>query len=381
MGGADAGAALTNDVNHTIAGSGQLGNGTMGITNRGTILGDQAHALVVNPGSNGLTNLGVMRSSGNGTLTLSTGVFDNTNGLIEALDGSRVTLSGGATVSGGMFATTGTGALQVVAGDSAILAGTITNDGTVQVHGYYATSLNISGATTMTGNGIVRMSDYASRMGGADAGAALTNDVNHTIAGSGQLGNGTMGITNKGTILGDQFHALVVNPGSNGLTNLGVLRAATGGTLEMATSQFESAGTVAAEGGGIVVVDGNYSQTAAAALNFEILGSEDGHSHSGYMHVLGDASLFGSMTVEFDGYSPVAGDSWTLLYSDGLLSRHDLTRQILGLAPGFRVNEVFTDHMYQLTVTAVPEPSAAAMLIALGGAALLGCLRQRSRVS
>ena len=97
---------LTIGAGQTIQGSGNLGNGQTTFTNNGTIIANQANALVIQPGgaSADFTNnaSGILRANG-GTLQLSgtsSGVFMN-NGVIEALNGSQVQLVNNASVVGG----------------------------------------------------------------------------------------------------------------------------------------------------------------------------------------------------------------------------------------------------------------------------------------
>ena len=66
----------------------------------------------------------------------------------------------------------------------------------------------------------------------------LTNETTHTIAGSGQLGYGSLSIVNHGLIDANhpinvnQTNALTVNPGYSGtVTNTGTMQASNGGYL------------------------------------------------------------------------------------------------------------------------------------------------------
>ena len=79
-------------------------------------------------------------------------------------------------------------------------------------------------ASRSTGGGVLSMSNNGNnRIYANTAGVTLTNDVNHTIEGSGQIGinNGGNGFTliNNGTILANQSVALSIAPSGNTTNN------------------------------------------------------------------------------------------------------------------------------------------------------------------
>ena len=72
--------------------------------------------LLVDPNAtSGLTNTGIMQASAGGLAPLDGkrgGDFNNSGGLIQALDGSEVQLTAGATINGGTLTTLGSGVIR-----------------------------------------------------------------------------------------------------------------------------------------------------------------------------------------------------------------------------------------------------------------------------
>ncbi len=272
--GGSAGEAFTIQGEANNSGSG-LGANELTVVVRSGGLVDanvQAGVLNVDPGSGGLTNQGLMRASNGGLLLLNGnggGGFDNSSGIISALNGSEVQLSNGVTISGGVLQTSGTGFFRTLnsailsgltnAGDfrvtnntSLTLVGTINNTGSISVNstGNF-TDLLINGNVTLTGNGTVNLND-AARIRGA---GVLTN-ANNVIQGSANnsgsgLGVNEIGIINQAAGVIDASvsggAAFNIDPGTAGLINQGIMRASNGGVLVLngnGGGAFTNAGAV-----------------------------------------------------------------------------------------------------------------------------------------
>jgi fibronectin-binding autotransporter adhesin len=265
VGSSDTG-TLTN-VNNTIYGVGNFGNGTLNIVNQGTIdvngslVTGVVNTLTIQPGSSGLTNTGTLEASdpgSNGATLILEGTINNTKGTIQAAGQSGATatatveLASGAVINGGTLSTTtsgtnagvleNTGAVTLngvtISGTytdttdgTTTLEGTITNNGSIAMSG---STLSIGNSVTLAGTkGTVVLSNSASNLiTAATSGLTLTND--NTIEGAGTIEN--MGIVNDGTISADQSTALIILPSSAGLTNKGTLSVSTGDTMEIGTS-------------------------------------------------------------------------------------------------------------------------------------------------
>ncbi|HEV3261080.1 MAG TPA: PEP-CTERM sorting domain-containing protein, partial [Gemmataceae bacterium] len=288
---------LTNDVNHTIQGSGELGINNAGfaftLTNNGTINANQAAALLVAP-TNAVSNNGTLEATAGGTLLLTGGTFSNSGtGLILATGAGSVVDFNGATITGGTLTTQSGGTIQnsgtatldgstnsptissgstvtLLNATSTTLMGTIINNGTIAQNSTGSfTDLHLSGAVTLTGTGVLALSDSPNNRIYATGADSLTNDVNHTIQGSGQLGINNAGfgftLTNNGTILANQSNPLNIAPSGN-TTNNGTFQANSGSLLFMnGTLTNYNAGTSTMTGGSYNAFSGTIELSQANA--------------------------------------------------------------------------------------------------------------------
>jgi hypothetical protein len=109
------------------------------------------------------------------------------------------------------------------------------------------------------------MSDNAENViFGSDPSVTLTN-VDNTISGAGQLGDGQMTLVNQGTIIADGTHALDIDTGSNAIANSGTLEATGTGGL-VVHSDLANDGLLWANNGS-VTLDGNVSGTGSALIS------------------------------------------------------------------------------------------------------------------
>jgi hypothetical protein len=149
----------------------------------------------------------------------------------------------------------------LVIGDGAIMpfGGTIENSGTIALASTgSATELEVlfRGAT-LTGGGHVQLSDSdANGIFGGSADTLLTN-VDNTISGAGQLGGGQMTLANAGLIVADGSHALVIDTGSNVITNSGTLEASGSGGLLIASDLSNIDSGLLWANGGNIILDGS----------------------------------------------------------------------------------------------------------------------------
>jgi hypothetical protein len=272
--GSDAATTLTNQ-GVTIRGSGQLGANLLRIVNHHIVEAHQSNPLIIDPGSNGVTNDGIFRAVSGGLLRLQNGVFTNfTNGgtllegQIQAQDGSVVEITG-STVTGGLLSTVNTGVIrgsgtatladlklttaskyEVNNATTTNLFGTFTNQGTLLMNSAgNATHLAIdSGGVTLSGGGVISMTNTtANVISGATTTTTLTNS-NNTIRGSGQLGANSLQLTNASLVEANQSNPLIVDPSGSGVTNTGTLRATAGATLTLQGGAYNNTnGTIEAQ--------------------------------------------------------------------------------------------------------------------------------------
>lgn len=304
--------ALVN-VNNTIRGAGNLGwNGApMPITNQGAIVADVATPLHVDA-AGGVTNSGVMRAEAGGTLRLLNGTYANTGGLIEALNASTVELTHNPTIAGGTLSTTGTGQFSVVGVNSFLdgsvnpiatsgqvritnnarlnLRGSIQNSGTISIGATAQdTYLQLAdGPVTLTGGGVIQLSDHPSNWIFRGNAAGTLVNVNNTIQGAGNLGwNGSpTPITNQATVIANATNPLNVDA-SGGFTNTGTMRATSGGILDLRNGVFNNVGgVIEAQNASIVRLNGNAT----------IAGGNLGASGTGFFSVTGANSYLDGTT-------------------------------------------------------------------------------------
>jgi fibronectin-binding autotransporter adhesin len=278
------GGTFTN--NETIQGAGTIGNANLTLVNNGTIDANQSVALLINT-SGGTTNTKTLEATAGGTLQITGSSITNTGvGTILSTGASSLVNLSGVTINGGTLTTASGGVMQAYGSTilngvtlstgsalripdnqvAALTAGTITNNGTINLNSIGdTTELQIvGGAVTLTGGGSIVMTDKTQNfIFNASGGTSLEN-VNNTISGSGVIGD-SQGLIFKNDAGGivDAVSAtgktLTINPGTGtgiGTTNLGLLEASSGGTLVLNNTVTNTGGTITALNGGVVDVAG-----------------------------------------------------------------------------------------------------------------------------
>jgi large repetitive protein len=141
--------------------------------------------------------------------------------------------AGGATLSGASLTLNNTGSFVVTDGFSLTIAGTINNTGTFTLQAGDPTDLDISGNTTLSGTGKVTFAGSGNNHILSNGSAATLTNVGNTISGAGSIGAGNLTLVNqaKGIINATGTNALVLNTGSNAISNAGILEATGAGGL------------------------------------------------------------------------------------------------------------------------------------------------------
>ena len=285
----------------TISGTGQIGVNTLQLSNQSGGLIDanlSGSGLTIDANALGMSNAGTLRASGGGDLRLIGSEINNSGGIVEALNGSTVTVSGFSTISGGTLQTTGTGVIQVPANGTAtlenlsnsgsikqfnntdlLLNGIIDNSGTIDVTtAGNATDVVIDVATTLMGGGKLTLggSSSASRILDASGTNGVLTNSNHTVEGQGQIGVNSIGLVNESTSVIDANVAtqtLTIDPSAAGVNNQGMMKASNGGQLTLSGGgsgggTFTNSGTIKAE------TDSQVRLTSVAAVSGGNLQSE-----------------------------------------------------------------------------------------------------------
>jgi VCBS repeat-containing protein len=206
-----------------------------------------------------------------------TSLSENSNGdaVITIAEGGSITFDGvsAASLTADDFVfnldTVMNNANSIVIGDNAVLplAGTVNNSGTIELASIGGqTRLQVlANGLTLEGGGHVEFSDgNGNIVVGTTPDATLTN-VDNTISGSGQLGEGQLTLHNKGTIIASGSNALTIDTGANVVINSGTLGATGSGGLAI-HSDIADSGLLWANGGSITI-DGNVSGTGSALIN------------------------------------------------------------------------------------------------------------------
>ncbi|HRP62906.1 MAG TPA: hypothetical protein PK400_06415 [Phycisphaerales bacterium] len=268
-GSSDVDSAFRN-IGNIVRGTGRIGNGSLFIENHGRFIADVPFkSLFVDSGPFGTINLGVMESISGGWLKVS-GLCANYGGVIQAGAGSFVELNN-AFVEGGTLRTLGNGVLRsmeapagwanlrnegryMLGPTSLTLRGVIDNDGIIDV----VSDLSMAGGSTgseividihdgpvvLQGSGALAMLDCTIRAAKGAFGSHVVNGASHTIRGRGAIGNGSLSITNHGTILADDG-TLVLYPGTGStLLNTGTLRPEPGAVVLFIGGTFNNQGIV-----------------------------------------------------------------------------------------------------------------------------------------
>ncbi len=266
------GAVLTN-AGHTILGAGVIAGANLTLVNSGVISATREGVIrdrMAIDSLAGVSNSGIFEANAGGQLELARISVNNAGGTIRAVgDGSKVTLGRDLDITGGTFATTGTGLIsaewfggqvrltdvQLLAGTNfdvrfgAIFEGAIANSGTINV-----TQFNLRvGSTQFTGDGKVALNNTT--LVGHVAGVTL-NNVAHTIGGAGSLGGGSgLLLVNgaAGVITADQVGGTLRVETGTVVTNNGVL-SANRGILDV-IDNVTGTGRLEVTNGGTLIVD------------------------------------------------------------------------------------------------------------------------------
>ena len=323
-----AGADVLTNVNNLIQGSGQIGAADMSLVNQtsGIIDANQATPLTINT-SNGTTNTGTLEATSGGTLIFAgIDTYTNTGGTILASGtGSVVSLQGNLTIAGGTLNTAGGGLIQDASGTPTLtgvtnkgtyqvlnnqqtqLLGTLNNQGTIQLNSVgNATELQADGNVTLTGGGAITLSDNTNNyLLQSVANSTMTN-VNNTISGSGNIGNGSMAFTNDAGGIVDATSALgnkltVQTGGVVNTTNLGLMEAGSGGTLQFDNTVINTGGTIEALNGGNVIMNGSTITGGTLTTAGTGVISVQGTAEVNGVTNAGNLQIPNNQTVEFTG--------------------------------------------------------------------------------
>jgi hypothetical protein len=293
--------------------------------------------------------------------------------MIRALDGSSVQLGGlglggqPPKIVGGTLSTSGSGAIQIVSGglqDVTLEAGstlklspgsfltlarTLTNDGNFGLGiAPGNTHVAVNGNVTVSGTGVWQMTPISNNsITGVDGGAAdvpdvLTNEVSHTIQGTGVIGQfGGLSFINKGLVDGNHPNGLTIRGDGSTITNLGTMRASGGGNLNFWRSALTNTGKVEALNGSTVTMH----QFNAALLNVSAGGILSGGT---YRSIDGGAGA--SMTMTSATVNTIAAGTTVEMSGAGAVMKFGTSTNLaVSLVNNAGTLKLHNDHKFNMT--------------------------------
>ena len=241
------------------------------------------------------------------------------------------------------------GGLTILSGQSLTLqspigGGTLSNSASIQLASTGSdTKLIVKGGPLMlSGGGTLTLGNNTHNIVTGHLGTEQFINES-TIQGAGQIGAGMLAITNNGTITANQSAGLVLQPNAGGLTNTGIIRATSGGTLTFSGGDISNfGGNVTAETGSTVnfstiagLAGGNVTTSGTGTINLSnsflnsvtvtnnaggtitINGPENGIAGS-YAGAAGSTLLIADASTLFLGSAtPVTLNGSLILASDG----------------------------------------------------------------
>jgi hypothetical protein len=271
------GLELTNNLAEGIRGSAQIGANALRVVNNTFIESVGTQGMRIDPPASGFVNNGIVRSTPNSPMLLTSGAFENALGTFESRHPSTFSITA-ATIVGGVFVgeqpsgvfSCGAGSvfdgitiapgtiLGIPNNNVSHVASTLTNRGIVTLNsvgnGTYLRTIN--GDVTLTGGGLVTMSNtQANVIEASMANQRLTN-VDNTIRGSAQICANSLQFVNAdaGVIEAQGNQGIQIDPpGVFGFENDGMVRALAGSFVNVTSGSFDNTqGEMEAMDGGTI---------------------------------------------------------------------------------------------------------------------------------
>jgi hypothetical protein len=220
------------------------------------------------------------------------------------------------TVSGGSFTANSNGTAQTISGGGTFVnAGTFTKSGsasTTVAGGISATTFNNTGTVTVSAGTLVLNIGTNSGTISLSSGTELDFAGNYTLAsGSSITGSGTVKVTGNTLTLGGTMTAssFTINSGAKAL---GVMTI-NANVTNSGTLLEDNNNMMAGSNMGVLVINGNFTQTSTGALNFIIGGTTAGTGYD-QLQISGTATLAGTLSVgAVSGYTVPTGHTFSLL--------------------------------------------------------------------
>ena len=253
---------------------------------------------------------------------------DDANGdaVLTLGDGQSITFAG---VDAGLFTaadfmfdqepvTSNTGSMVISDGALLPLSGIVNNSGTIALNSAgNGTELElIQHGLTLQGGGALTLSDSgANAIFGTGTDVLFTN-VDNTISGAGQFGEGQMMLVNEGTIIAAGITALEIDTGANAVVNSGTLEATGSGGL-FVHGDVANDGLLWANGGDLTI-DGNVSGNGSVLISAAAAVELGGASAENVTFANDVPDIFGRLVL--DQATSYSGDIYNFTGTDGAQS-------------------------------------------------------------
>jgi hypothetical protein len=319
------GDTLTQDVNHTINGLGEIAGSFI---NNGTVNANSSGNSITLLTTSNMTNNSLMEATGGGVLAISgITLTQGSSGQLSAAGGT-VELVAGATVSGGTLNSSSGGVIEATGSSTDTLAN-VTNNATFNIVGN--SSLNVTGnlvdnglitvnsngsatstldfaSGTLSGTGTITLNSGST---GAVVAGTLIQSSGHTINGFGEI---TAALTNNGTVnanVSGQTIVLTTGP----MTNNSVMEATGGGSLNISSVTItQGAGGQIKASGGTVNLTGGATVTGGTLSGGTVNNSSGtntigGLTNTSTLNVVGNTDLNISSTIVNNGVIAIDSNS------------------------------------------------------------------------
>jgi hypothetical protein len=223
------------------------------------------------------------------------------------------------TLDGSTSPATNAGTLAVVDGTELQLTGTIDNTGSIVVNGTNAaTAIGVDGTVILQGGGHIVLSDSDQNY---IFGHGTLLNMDNTISGSGDIGNGSLIFHNEGIVEALGPYALIIDTGANPFINTGIIET-NSGTL-IVDSPVAGSGNAIIAGGTLEFTGASDNNVAFSGNNVDILALDQSQQFSGHISGFGGADQIDLGDIAFSSTTTLSyaadanGSGGLLTVSDG----------------------------------------------------------------
>ncbi|MGD0517878.1 MAG: PEP-CTERM sorting domain-containing protein [Thermoguttaceae bacterium] len=381
----------TGQYAHAIMAS---GGGTLTATNVNmSTAGANSGAIATDRGGGTITVTGgTVTTSGQdspgiystGTITVSNAVISASGSEAAVIEGANSIKLTNTALSSSKTGKWGVLIYQSMSGDASGTTGTFTMTGGTLAYTstsgplFYVT--NSTGIIKLTGAKVTAASGVLVKAGtgswgtsGSNGGTVNLTADNETLTGSmtaDSLSSITATLQNNTTLTG------VVNRAALTVDSSSAWYGMAGSVLNSLSNSGKISSMTAAPG--LLTVSGAFTQTSTGTLNIELGGTTAGSTYD-KISVTGAATLAGTLNLDLvNGFTPTVGETFDIITCS---SQSGTFSALTSSTSGLIYKATYSSSLVELTITAVPEPTAGALMLvaAIMGSVLFGFCRIRRR--